>query len=139
MKIQDIKVDVFEWKGTPWKTNYRNIFGQDVNLSVIRIITDEGIEGNSFLGSSKLGSEHHHKGIVDFAKELLIGRNPQDISKIWNDLWKMNRSLSLNAIASIDIALWDINGKISNQPIHRLLGTCKEKFLFIVALLSMKI
>ena len=44
MKIQDIKVDVFEWKGTPWKTNYRNIFGQDVNLSVIRIITDEGIE-----------------------------------------------------------------------------------------------
>ena len=58
MKIQDIKVDVFEWKGTPWKTNYRNIFGQDVNLSVIRIITDEGIEGNSFLGSSKLGSEH---------------------------------------------------------------------------------
>tara|TARA_B100000405_G_scaffold39066_1_gene26251 strand:+ start:808 stop:1911 length:1104 start_codon:yes stop_codon:yes gene_type:complete len=127
MKIQDIKVDVFEWKGTPWKTNYRNIFGQDVNLSVIRIITDEGIEGNSFLGSSKLGSEHHHKGIVDFAKELLIGRNPQDISKIWNDLWKMNRSLSLNAIASIDIALWDINGKISNQPIHRLLGTCKEK------------
>ena len=105
MKIQDIKVDVFEWKGTPWKTNYRNIFGQDVNLSVIRIITDEGIEGNSFLGSSKLGSEHLHKGIVDFAKELLIGRNPQDISKIWNDLWKMNRSLSLNAIASIDIAL----------------------------------
>ena len=50
-------------------TYYRNIFGQDVNLSVIRIITDEGIEGNSFLGSSKLGSEHHHKGIVDFAKE----------------------------------------------------------------------
>ena len=53
MKIQDIKVDVFEWKGTPWKTNYRNIFGQDVNLSVIRIITDEGIEGNSFFGIFK--------------------------------------------------------------------------------------
>ena len=50
-----------------------------------------------------------------------MGRNPQDIGSIWKDLWKMNRSVSNNVIASIDICLWDINGKIANQPIHRLL------------------
>ncbi len=127
MKIKNIKLDVFEWKGTPWKTNYRNIFGQNVNLSVLSIETDEGITGNSFLGSSKVGSEHHNKNLINFAKHLLIGQNPQNINLIWNNLWKMNRSLTLNSIASIDIALWDINGKISNQPIHRLLGSEKEK------------
>ena len=127
MKIINIKLDVFEWRGTPWKTNYRNIFGQNVNLSVLSIETDEGITGNSFLGSSKVGSEHHNKNIINFAKTFLIGQNPQNIGSLWNHLWKMNRSLSLNSIASIDRALWDINGKIANQPIHRLLGTYKEK------------
>ena len=38
----------------------------------------------------------------------------------------MNRSVSTYVIGAIDICLWDINGKIANQPIHRLLGTCKE-------------
>jgi len=126
MKIQNVKLDMFEWKGRPWKTSYRMVFGQDVNLGVLTIETDEGIKGNAFLGSSRLSADHHYRGLIDFAKPFLIGKNPQNIGAIWKDLWKMNRSLSLNVIASIDIALWDINGKIANQPIHRLLGTTKK-------------
>ena len=55
-----------------------------------------------------------------------MGRNPLDIGAIWQDMWKMNRSVSTYVIAAIDVCLWDINGKMANQPIHRLLGTYKE-------------
>ena len=126
MKITNVKVEMFEWKSKPWKTNYRNIFGQTVQLGVVTIETDEDISGHSFLGSSKVGADHHVSGLIEFIKPIIMGRNPQDIGSIWKDLWKMNRSVSNNVIASIDICLWDINGKIANQPIHRLLGTCKE-------------
>ena len=39
----------------------------------------------------------------------------------------LNRSVSTNVIGAIDICLWDINGKVAGQPIHRLLGTCKSQ------------
>ena len=42
MKITNVKVEMFEWKSKPWKTNYRNIFGQTVQLGVVTIETDEG-------------------------------------------------------------------------------------------------
>ena len=38
----------------------------------------------------------------------------------------MNRQASIQAIGAVDICLWDINGKVAGQPIHRLLGTCKD-------------
>ena len=40
MKITNVKVEMFEWKSKPWKTNYRNIFGQTVQLGVVTIETD---------------------------------------------------------------------------------------------------
>ena len=42
-------------------------------------------------------------------------------------MWKENRSVYTNVIGAIDICLWDINGKVADQPIHRLLGTCKNE------------
>ena len=41
-------------------------------------------------------------------------------------MWKLNRSASTNVIGAIDVCLWEINGKLAGQPIHRLLGTCKD-------------
>jgi L-alanine-DL-glutamate epimerase-like enolase superfamily enzyme len=64
---------------------------------------------------------------MEFIKPLIMGRNPQNIGEIWWDMWKMNRSVSTYIIGAIDVCLWDINGKIAKQPIHRLLGTCKKK------------
>ena len=61
MKIKNIKLDVFEWKGTPWKTNYRNIFGQNVNLSVLSIETDEGITGISKSQRNGALSRNEHR------------------------------------------------------------------------------
>lgn len=126
MEITNVKVDLFNWKTEPWKTGVGASFGNTKQLGVVTVETDEGISGNAFLGSSRIGADHFAPGLIEFIKPIVMGRNPLDIGAIWQQLWKANRSVSTYVIGAIDICLWDINGKVAGQPIHRLLGTCKE-------------
>ncbi len=127
MRITNVKVDMFNWKSAPWKTGGGLQFGSDKQLGVVTVETDEGVSGNAFLGSIRKGADHYAPELIEFAKPRLMGRNPQDIGAIWWQLWRMNRSISTYTIGALDICLWDINGKIAGQPIHRLLGTCQDK------------
>ncbi len=126
MKITNVKVEMFNWKSEPWKTGVGMRFGQTRQLGIVTVETDEGVSGNAFLGSSRMGAEHYAPALIEFIKPAILGRDAQDIGAIWWDMWKMNRSVSTNAIGAVDICLWDINGKLAGQPIHRLLGTCKH-------------
>ena len=126
MQISHVKVDTFQWDCEPWKTGVGTSFGR-VQLGVVTVETDEGVSGHAILGSSRVGADHFAPGLIEFIRPLLLGRNPQDIGTIWWEMWKLNRSVSTNVIGAIDICLWDINGKVAGQPIHRLLGTCKSQ------------
>ena len=124
MKITNVKVDVFSWETDPWQVGLHHMTaGGKKQLSVVSVDTDQGITGNAFLSRPK----HSAPGLIEFLKPIIVGQNPQDIGYLWKKLWKMNRAASLAAIGAVDICLWDINGQIADQPIHRLLGTCKEK------------
>jgi L-alanine-DL-glutamate epimerase-like enolase superfamily enzyme len=127
VKITNVKVDLFDWTTAPWKTGVGTTFGDTRQLGVVTVETDEGVSGNAFLGNTRVGADHDAPGLIAFAKPIVMGRNPQDIGAIWWDLWKQNRSISTHVIGALDICLWDINGKIAGQPIHRLLGTCKDR------------
>jgi len=59
--------------------------------------------------------------------ELLDGQNPTRIEHLWQTLYRAERNqrggaFMLHCIASIDMALWDITGKLWGVPVHRLLG-----------------
>ena len=123
MKITNVKVDVFNWPTPEWKVGSHMRFGGKLLLGVVTVETDEGISGHAFLSRP----EHHAQPLIDVIKPRIIGKNPQDIGAIWKDLWKQNRAVSTFAIGAIDICLWDINGKVAGQPIHRLLGTVREE------------
>ncbi len=124
MKITNLKVDIFDWSTDQWQVGLKHMrAGGKKELSVVTVETDEGVEGNAFLSRPK----HSAPGLIEFLKPIVVGRNPQDIGALWWELWKMNRTASLAAIGAIDVCLWDINGKVAGLPIHRLLGTCKEK------------
>ncbi len=126
MQITHVKVDTFQWDCAPWKTGVGARFGQ-VEQGVVTVETDEGVAGHAFLGSSRVGANHYASGLIQFVRPLLLGRDPQDIGALWWEMWKLNRAVSTNVIGAIDICLWDINGQIAGQPIHRLLGTCKSQ------------
>lgn len=59
--------------------------------------------------------------------DLLIGQDPLDIERLWNVMrehlwWYGGGGLSSFAVSAIDIALWDIKGKVLNTPLYELLG-----------------
>jgi L-alanine-DL-glutamate epimerase-like enolase superfamily enzyme len=126
MKITDVSVTMFNWKSAPWRTGGGS-FGGSTLLGIVTVHTDEGVEGHAFLGSSRQGADAHTGPLLQFLKPLLVGANPLDSGAIWQKMWRLNRSVSTNAIGAIDVALWDIAGKVAGLPIHRLLGTCRDR------------
>ncbi len=65
-------------------------------------------------------------------KDRVIGRDPFDVEPIWDELFWYNHDLGPAgalpyAIAGIDLALWDLKGKILNEPVYRLLGGSYQK------------
>ena len=66
MKITNVKVELFDWTTEPWKTNDHTQFGSTVQLGVVTVETDQGINGNAFLGSSRVGANHHAPGLIEF-------------------------------------------------------------------------
>ena len=67
-------------------------------------------------------------------KEMLLGRDPEDVETIWWDLYngsKMTgrRGALICAMGAIDMALWDLRAKARGVPVHRLLGESAREFI----------
>lgn len=94
------------------------------NLAFVKVETDAGICG---YGESSIGQfEYAIMGMFKSLEPKLIGRDPRDIEKIWHDLnrdsfWRGGPVLS-SALSGIDMALWDIKGKLLHVPVWQLLG-----------------
>ncbi len=96
------------------------------NWIFVKVITDQpGLYG---WGEATL--EWHTRGLVgtiEDLSELLIGEDPTRIEFLWQKMyrqhfWHGNGITRSTAIAGIDLALWDIQGKVANMPCHRLWG-----------------
>ena len=76
-----------------------------MEMAVLRIHTDEGIEGNTFI--SPPGPDVTDQ-IVNQVKPILVGRDPLDIGAIWHELWGKRRGMHTTVQGYIDVALWDL-------------------------------
>lgn len=91
----------------------------------VEVETDEGISG---LGecTEYVGNPHLVRGL-EAIKPLVIGADPRHIEEIWQRLFHAysnfnSRGYISHLISAIDIALWDIRGKMLGVPIYDLLG-----------------
>lgn len=111
------------------------LFDGSYDDCVIVVHTDEGVTG---LGETESmapaiqaiingPSAHSHARAL---KEVLVGTDPTD-----PDLWQLmyestdyvgRRGLVMHAIGGIDLALWDLRGKIAGKPVHALIGGAKR-------------
>ena len=110
---------------------------------LVRVRTDNGLEG---IGEADSQPEVV-KAIIDAPfshniacglRELLIGENPLETERLWQ---KMHRrtlyfgrsSVTITAMAAVDMALWDLKGKHFREPIHRLLGGMQHERILAYA------
>ncbi|MDQ6760358.1 MAG: mandelate racemase/muconate lactonizing enzyme family protein [Acidobacteriota bacterium] len=90
---------------------------------VVTVETDAGITGIGEGGS---------KEMLEQCAGRLIGKDPQYIETLWQD---MSRAFfyppgreKLDALGALDLALWDIKGKVHNVPVHRVLNGMARNF-----------
>ena len=122
-KINKISVVIFEWESLNLGTDY-NTFNQVYDpgskkkqkAAILQVHTDQGIVGEYPMNAGVDVAE------IQSVSNYLIGKNPLSREEIYKDI-KRGMRQSLNAANSyVDICLWDIAGKIYQEPIYRLLG-----------------
>lgn len=95
---------------------------------IVRVDTDEGLTG---IGEAGFSAEYFPTvgPVVNRQlSSLLVGEDPLDIGRLWQRMYATThmwgrRGIETYALSGVDIALWDILGKSSGQPVHRLLGS----------------
>ena len=103
---------------------------------LVVVTTDDGIRGygesdlNPWIGRACIEAPGTHTMGLGM-RELLIGRDPRDIESIWNEIYTftaMNgrRGAVIHALGAIEMALWDICGKIAGKPVWQLLGKLRD-------------
>lgn len=91
----------------------------------VRIHTDEGLIG---LGETYIHAEAARAMIENvYAPEFLLGKDPLHIEAHWRAMFERSSFVGwagaeMRAISAIDIALWDLLGQHTRQPIYQLLG-----------------
>ena len=126
MKITDIKIEVVK-RELPAAGLDSDLgrFSGTAEQGVLRMFTDEGIEGNCIVGAFRGGGHTHFNPILKVLKPELIGRDPAEREWLWNRLRLLTsrRGINNSNWAPVDVALWDIAGKAAQAPIYKLLGT----------------
>lgn len=111
MKISDVKTYVV---GTEWR-----------NLTFVKVITDEGLEG---IGEVRM--LNHTDALLGYFAEAvpnhILGHDPSNIEELVQKMFRNDFArageIAMSAIATVEMACWDIIGKSLNQPVYKLLG-----------------
>src|SRR5262245_59643450 len=126
MKITEVVCQLLRVPNVEQKT----ASSQDAVL--VRIRTDEGLEGIGEADSQPevvkaiIDAPYSHN-IACGLRKLLLGENPLDTARLWRKMHRATMyygrsSVTMTAMAAIDMALWDLKGKAFKQPIWQLLG-----------------
>jgi L-rhamnonate dehydratase len=145
MKITDVRTRVVEWRGKTvppqphFCTNPVDILELPVDAMgpfrfhswlIVEIATDTGQVG---IGEAALAPRVTKQVIDLYLKPILLGQNPFDSEYLWQHMYRRTmafgrKGIGMVAISAVDIAIWDLLGKATNQPVFRLLGgKTKEK------------
>jgi len=101
--------------------------GGGVNMILLKLITDEGIEGVGEATRVPFQPETVVQMIQDMGKRCVIGADPFKIERLWRALYGSGYSqhpdlTRMGVISAFEMACWDIVGKAVKQPIYNLLG-----------------
>ena len=128
VKVSDIRIDVVRRELPALSLQGGIEHARPVEQGVLRVFTDEGIEGNCLIGAW-IPAEPHFRPILDAIKPELMGREPFEREWLWNRMHFLATRfrLSETSWAPVDVALWDIAGKAAGLPVFKLLGAQRNE------------
>ncbi len=112
----------------------RTVYPRKNRSLVVKIVTRDGVIGwgETYGLVAPLATAAI---ISDLLTGFVVGRVPNEVEAIHDDLYDLMRvrgytgGFYLDALAAIDIALWDIRGKIQNLPLHQILGPSQRSLI----------
>ena len=111
----------------PEELGYSQQYYSKRTAHLVEVETDEGITGwGECFGPGNVALAN--KGIVEqVIAPMVLGDDPMNRDVIWHKVYNLLRDhgqkgMPLQALSGVDIALWDIAGKVADLPIHALIG-----------------
>ncbi len=98
-----------------------------INL-LVEVQTDAGPSGVAYVAGFTKGKAAATVAMINEFAELLAGTDATQTGAAWDRMWSAatlsgHTGIAIFALSVIDMALWDLQGKLLNAPLHRLLGT----------------
>ena len=128
MKIIDIRTIPLSYKCEPSYGSAAGMLAARAAL-LVEVETDAGIAG---IGEAGVGGGSTRHVIETQLRPLLLGEDPLLIEGLWQKMFARTRQFGrrgivMNALSGIDIALWDVAGKLAKLPLYRLFGACRDR------------
>jgi L-alanine-DL-glutamate epimerase-like enolase superfamily enzyme len=138
MKIADVSVQSYRAPIDPPIRNGRYTYASH-DLCLVSVLTDEGLVGYG-LGDGGVGlasAPAMTRGTVESLRPMLLGRDPLRTEQIWPELWVPKllgrRGFTTRVVSAIDLALWDLKGKVLGLSVAQLLGRCHDSLPVYIA------
>ena len=138
MKITHVTSEVFQWP-RPGIWNANHFYGPG-KLHKVTVFTDEGVAGVGWNGGTAAERPLElFPAYVDYFRPSLLGRSPLETGSLANELSEKNikilgpAGLHTQVLAAINIACWDIKGKVEGKSVHELLGGAQKRIRAYIA------
>jgi len=105
----------------PYDTRQRGRDEQPLERCAVRITTTGGAQGWADLS---IGTAPNPEATT-LIDETLLGRDPANPDNLWRELYE--KGLALETLALVDVALWDLLGRMAGRSVHALLGTMRQQ------------
>ncbi len=131
MRIEKVETALYRIQRQPGLSNSTSQI-EATSLLLARITAADGVEGVGWTYSHGSSGRGMKEAIDTLLAPRLIGEDLDYIERLWDRMWRSvfpnvtMAGITAVALAPLDIALWDLAGKVADKPIFRLLGGYRD-------------
>lgn len=128
--IERVEIDILSFPlDPPFRASIRLI--PTVDCVLCRMTTRDGVTGSGYTFAFGVEEAGPLAAMARLLGERAIGLDPMCVEATWTSLWRSlallgQPGIGVSALAALDVAVWDIRGRMLGQPLYRLLGASRD-------------
>lgn len=105
---------------------------RSVGCVLVSVHSDEGLVGEGYCFALNAVRLKAFDDVIQSFATLVEGQDADFIEGIWESIYQSlnamgQKGITIGALSAVDTALWDLQGKALNRPLHRLFGACRSR------------